>query len=391
MTRWARLVAVVALAGAVALPARTIAAAQQSDDLGALSRRLDEATAAQQSAQRDLDTIRAQRQQADAVVAQYDLRVAAADGKVVGALVEVQRIEGNVEAVQSRIAETQGVIDKVEGNARQAAVLMYQQGGHDSTVSLLTGKIASASVVEGTRYLTRVSEVRRNDLQKLGHARSELAAEKAQLAVEKKSADDAATAAAAEKAKADELRAEQAKARDDIKAQENLEQAAVVNYKAEAAQAQQELSAASARIEASYSGGTVDPNAPKFTVRPVPGAVASPYGSRTDPITGAQSFHPGVDLAASCGTPIKAPAAGTVKSTQYDGGYGNETIIDHGGGWWTLYGHQSAFRVSPGQQVNPGDVIGLVGTTGYSTGCHLHWEVRAGGKPVNPMPYLPPA
>ena len=118
------------------------------------------------------------------------------------------------------------------------------------------------------------------------------------------------------------------------------------------------------------------------------GSVGSGFGNRTDPLTGATAFHSGVDLAASCGTPIKAAGGGVVFSAGPNGGYGNATIINHGGGLATLYGHQSSIIVPQGESVTSGEVIGYVGSTGRSTGCHLHWEVRVNGNPVEPTQYL---
>src|SRR5262249_14059545 len=106
------------------------------------------------------------------------------------------------------------------------------------------------------------------------------------------------------------------------------------------------------------------------------------------PIYGDSRLHTGADLAATTGTPIHAAAAGDVISAGWLGGYGNATIIDHGGGIATLYGHQSALLVAAGQHVEKGQVIGRVGRTGSCTGPHLHFEVRVNGNPVDPMPYL---
>jgi murein DD-endopeptidase MepM/ murein hydrolase activator NlpD len=106
------------------------------------------------------------------------------------------------------------------------------------------------------------------------------------------------------------------------------------------------------------------------------------------PIIGASTFHPGVDIGASQGTPIKAAGDGVVKMAGVNGGYGNFTLIDHGGGLATGYGHQSRIAVSVGQHVSTGQVIGYVGSTGTSTGPHLHWEVRVNGNPVNPMGWV---
>jgi murein DD-endopeptidase MepM/ murein hydrolase activator NlpD len=117
--------------------------------------------------------------------------------------------------------------------------------------------------------------------------------------------------------------------------------------------------------------------------------ISSGFGYRTDPVTGAQAFHSGIDFAISCGTPIHAAGNGTVVFAGFDGGgYGNYVILNHGGGFATLYGHQSAIAVSAGQAVTAGQVIGYVGSTGKSTGCHVHFEVRVNGNPVDPSGYL---
>ena len=116
--------------------------------------------------------------------------------------------------------------------------------------------------------------------------------------------------------------------------------------------------------------------------------VTSTFGYRVHPISGTTLLHTGVDLAIPSGTPIRAVADGTVVSAGWLGGYGNATIIDHGGGLATLYGHQSAILVSEGEHVTKGQVIGRVGCTGSCTGPHLHYEVRLNGDPIDPMPYL---
>jgi murein DD-endopeptidase MepM/ murein hydrolase activator NlpD len=121
---------------------------------------------------------------------------------------------------------------------------------------------------------------------------------------------------------------------------------------------------------------------------PIPGAsVISPFGMRLHPIYGDLRMHTGVDFAASEGTAIHAAADGVVVSAGPMGGYGNATVIDHGGGLATLYAHQSAILVSPGERVTRGQVIGRVGCTGACTGPHLHFEVRVDGDPVDPMGY----
>ena len=123
---------------------------------------------------------------------------------------------------------------------------------------------------------------------------------------------------------------------------------------------------------------------------PVMGPIRSSFGQREDPITGngEGEFHTGVDISAAMGTPIRATAAGTVKSAAMESGYGREVIIDHGHNVETCYAHMSGFTVMAGQTVVRGQVIGYVGMSGRTTGAHLHYEVRIRNTPVNPHKYL---
>jgi murein DD-endopeptidase MepM/ murein hydrolase activator NlpD len=124
--------------------------------------------------------------------------------------------------------------------------------------------------------------------------------------------------------------------------------------------------------------------------KPVTGQldVTSPFGVRRDPFLGTPAMHTGVDLAGERGEPVHATAAGTVAIAGRDGGYGNLVEIDHGNGLSTRYGHLSEIDVKVGQKVRIGQVIGKIGSTGRSTGPHLHYETRINGEPVNPQKFL---
>lgn len=117
-------------------------------------------------------------------------------------------------------------------------------------------------------------------------------------------------------------------------------------------------------------------------------AMSSGFGLRVHPVLGGMRAHKGIDLPASTGTPIHASADGTVAKADWLGGYGLLVQLEHGAGMETRYGHMSRIAVAEGQRVRKGDVIGYVGSTGRSTGAHLHYEVRIAGEAVNPVPYM---
>ncbi len=146
-----------------------------------------------------------------------------------------------------------------------------------------------------------------------------------------------------------------------------------VNKKAEEIRIQEELDS------------MPDVNGIKLAVKPVTGTISSRYGVRSSIRS---STHTGLDIATPNGTPIKVVADGTVTGASYNGAYGNLVKIDHGNGVETWYAHTSRMYVSVGQTVKAGDIIAAVGSTGNSTGAHLHFEIRINGEHVNPQNYL---
>lgn len=205
-----------------------------------------------------------------------------------------------------------------------------------------------------------LSEEQNEKLVKLASERSALETQK-----DKIKAEEAARKAAAAKAEAARRAAEAAK---------------------KAAASKRSSSSSSSSNETAYAGGDGPFLLPVGSAR-----ISSSFGPRTHPITGEKGkVHTGVDFAVPQGTSIHAADSGTVILAEWWSGYGYCVIIDHGGGVWTLYGHirKGGIRVSSGDKVNRGDVIAESGSTGNSTGPHLHFEVRIDGKTVNPMPYL---
>ena len=123
-------------------------------------------------------------------------------------------------------------------------------------------------------------------------------------------------------------------------------------------------------------------------IYPVNGPVTSQFGYRVHPIAGTTRLHTGMDFGVGYGVPILAADNGVVIHSGWYGGYGNTVILDHGGGFTTLYAHASSLAVNVGQTVKQGQMVSRVGSTGYSTGPHLHFELRYHGNPINPLSRL---
>ncbi|MDE3062893.1 MAG: M23 family metallopeptidase [Acidobacteriota bacterium] len=121
---------------------------------------------------------------------------------------------------------------------------------------------------------------------------------------------------------------------------------------------------------------------------PIEGPVTSSFGEREDPLNGEGAFHPGIDISAPWGTPVRATGDGEVTGASMGSGYGRQVVLNHGHDLITVYAHMSSVAVLPGQHVSRGQIVGYVGQTGRSTGPHLHYEVRVHNVPVNPHKYL---
>ena len=256
--------------------------------------------------------------------------------------------------------------------------------------------------------LDQLSAARQQRLKGLAASKDELTRQENVLAAARKRAQDAVSAADqdVDAVAADQNRAQDAAAQ--LVSLQHQQQTAFNKAKSAAAVAQQkyaDLQAASLRLQevlaarAAGETGTLplstgNPGAESAggLVMPTTGVFSSGFGYRTDPFGGGTTFHAGQDIAAPTGTPIVAATAGTVaivETPDQSGGYGNYTCIDRGAGFATCYAHQSVVFVHVGQVVKQGQLIGLVGSTGASTGPHLHFEVRINGVPVDPLPYLP--
>ena len=295
-------------------------------------------------------------------------------------------------AALSQVTSKEAEISQLQKKVDQFARSVYQQGPTSQWEIILESTSPSDLTVR-LQNIKAVSLSTANSLDDLVVAKEQLsanaaAAEAVRLDMQRVAdvasqalidAQNAADRAAVAKGEVDKLVKQEAAALKVAK-----------DDKAEVQAQYNELRAEQIRIAALSKGagsqGPVDPQATGPLSWPLPGrAAGGGVGWRVHPVYKYKSCHTGVDSGAPKGTPIHAAAAGVVLSTTVSRAYGNMTLIDHGGGMVTMYAHQSQFGVSPGQAVGNQEVIGYVGSTGFSTGPHLHFEVHLNGVPYNPM------
>ncbi len=392
------------------LPAGASAAwADPHEDKARVDRELAEAQASLEGATDRAKQAGAELAAANAALPGAEAALADANGKVIGteaAARQADRDANTAKAVEGqKIAEFNRSRDAVDQGRTEVATFVnaaYRGGGLMELNALLNAQNPS-EVAQRLGYLDQVSAHQERVLERLTVARmaAKQANDAAQLA--RKRAEDAA--AAARKARADAIAARNnaAAAADRVRAlvQQRTQASAVAQSERAASLAlYEELKAESARIEAELraaagrGGGVINPPGNGAVLAmPVRGFKSSNFGNRFHPIYNEWRFHSGVDFAAAGGTPIVASADGRVVRAGWNGGYGQYTCIHHGTyqgkGLGTCYAHQSQIVVGTGQQVRRGQMIGRVGTTGSSTGNHLHFEVRQNGTPVQPLNWLP--
>lgn len=387
----AGLVAVL-LVGALAVSGSLSAqAAPPIDRSNELRNQIGEASKRETAALNQLQDIRNRKYAIDVQVAALDARVAEAEIKLAPLAAEAARLTAAYSQVAADLAVKQAEFDLAKKRFNASAAEMYRSARRGVTYDVvLTAQ--PDSMVQQNKYLDQVSSDRREIVTKVAELRADLDLQRRSLEMQKAAADEVAAQAQAARDEISALRGQIEPARAQAANEETAERSAVASIQSQRASYERELAslqAASDSIAArlrALGAGSGSPGG--CQARPVPGAVTSPFGSRVHPVLGSTRNHSGVDMNAASGTPIRACRAGTVVIASGQGGYGNAVVMDHGGAMATLYAHQSRIAVSVGQQVAAGDVIGYVGSTGMSTGAHLHFEVRISGNPVNPAGYL---
>ena len=340
----------------------------------------------------------------DAKVAAFDGQIAAVQRQLDAAASKLSAVESQQRVVEARLVESKHNLDMAKDELGRQAIAAYTgQSEAAGYASMLLGAASIGDLASKRSYMRAVVGSQSDAIATTEHLRDEVADLGKQVAASRSEAEVQRDLIVNQRASLQTSRDAQAAARADVQGEINQTdklRAEVVARKAEFESQLENLQAESASIAAALkaraaadaaarAGGAAPAKAPGRLLMPVPGApITSPFGYRIHPIYGTARLHTGIDYGADSGTPIRAAADGVVVSAGWYGGYGNATIIDHGGGIATLYGHQSSMGVSAGQKVTQGQTIGRVGCTGDCTGPHVHFEVRVNGDPVDPTPYL---
>lgn len=299
-----------------------------------------------------------------------------------------------IENTKTEIAKAKAVEEKQYEDMKVRIKYMYEQGNTQYAALILEAE-SIADFLNKADYVSSISEYDREMLEKYEKTREEieelearLVVEQQELEVQEKETKDKVDAI---EVLVDAKEAELQTVKGQIASKEELiaeyeadieEQNRVIGELEAAAKKAEEEAAQAGTSTQKYDGGIFAWPCPAYT------RISSPFGYRMHPTLGVTKFHNGVDLAAPAGSAILAAYNGTVISAAYNNSMGNYVMINHGDGIYTIYMHASALYVSAGQKVNKGDTIAAVGTTGRSTGNHLHFSVRVNGEYVDPMGYI---
>ena len=337
--------------------------------------------------------------QLDEVVSELRTAQAAVDEAQAG----LDRLEAELASEQERLAELTELLKvqtrrlvRLQAEYVRAVEVLEQRvraAYINQTPDVLSFVVSASSfseIVDSYEYLSRIGQQDRRIARTVQAAKERAAAERLETVRTRRLTEATVAVISARTAAAREVRDRLATDRDTLAAAEQLKASALTDartsreeylHEVEDLAAQSEALAAAIRSASSGTSGTGAPSASGL-IWPVNGVVVSGFGMRWG------RMHEGIDIAAASGTPVAAAASGTVIHAGWLGGYGNLVVVDHGNGLATAYAHASAILVSVGQHVSQGETVSLVGSTGNSTGPHLHFEVRVNGVAVDPLLYL---
>jgi murein DD-endopeptidase MepM/ murein hydrolase activator NlpD len=347
---------------------------------------VEEASAEESALLGRLDEIQNRRADLDDEVADLDDRIDNAQGAVDESAKAFDHLSAELVNAQLKLDVASEQEAAARDELRKRAVEAYMGQPELSAAGLITHADSFRAVAAAQAYYKAIVNRQKKAVERYSALKDEREALRAGVEKKRTEAKAQQDVLIAQRSKLEDVRTERDGVRQQVLAQEREQQSVLTEIQGRKAEFQAQIAALQAEsnsITALLQGVQVG----QIAIPPGSGRLST-FGPRMHPIFHEMRMHTGVDFGASAGTPIHAAADGVVVHAGPRGGYGNATIIDHGNSLATLYAHQSVIYVSAGQRVVRGQVIGAVGCTGYCTGPHLHFEVRVGGTPVDPLPYL---
>lgn len=372
-------------------------------------KKLEEMESKKEDVQSALDDLESSKKDAKDYINTVDKKISGLSLEIYKTEQKLKEIRADIEKTQKKLEEAEKSIEEQYGSMKLRIRYMYENGD-TQMLDLILSSENIGDFLNKAEYISEISQYDRTMLdkmqatqQKIEKAQNKLKKSKDNItALQQQQKDDKSNlevlsdAKQAELKKYDNLIKEGNKSKDSLHSQigdqqevidemERIEKARAAAAAAAAKQAQNGLS------NNNNNRPITKPTASGYTW-PLPGypTISSHFGYRADPFTGETKYHSGIDMPAPAGTTITAAASGQVAWANFSSTAGNWVGIDHGNGVYTVYMHCSALLVTTGQNVSKGQSIGLVGSTGASTGNHLHFSVRVNGGYVNPLNYVSP-
>lgn len=298
----------------------------------------------------------------------------------------ISSLDSELEAAESELDAASKLLDEKLKLSKERIRSAYEQG-QASYLEIILQAESIYDFISRVEIVSQIAENDKNIINQVVESKQTIEAKKKEIEQNKIANEEAALKLKNKQSNLSKKQQESDKLIDEMNSDAAAKKRAVIAAEEAEAQLQREIMSA---LSSSGNSTVVDSGEFRWPLNSRFNNITSVFGYRTHPVTGVYKLHTGVDIASSGinGSAIMAAKGGTVIKAGYNRGYGNYIVIDHGGGYATLYGHASSLLVSVGQSVSKGDTIAYVGSSGYSTGPHLHFEIIKDGEYTNPLGYF---
>ena len=378
----------VLMIGSILVSALSASAAVTQSTVNGLKDKLSSLTDKKKQAKQELAALQSRKSSILEEIGKLDAAIEAAEAELEVQEELIAQLDGLIVIKEAELAESQRKEAEQYDKLKDRVRFMHENGSM-SYLSILLSSDDFSDFLSRYEIVSQISKYDKKLFEELKALKEQIAEQKASLEADRADAVEVKASMEANKQELEATYNDRNAQMKQIEAAEGDAKAQYLEIEAEEDRLSEEIKKAvnelaKSQASATYVGGSF--------MWPLPAAnnvVTCKYGMRTHPITGVYKLHTGVDLRASSGTKIYAANSGTVTTAAYSTAYGYYVVINHGGGVATLYAHMSKMAVSRGQKVSQGAVIGYVGSTGYSTGPHLHFEIIKNGNYVDPISQYP--